>query len=92
LDRSIVNQTYVKPRNPVEEILVQIWSDILNIKQIGVHDNFFELGGHSLLAIKVIYKIQEYLGTLISLRCLFDRPTIAELAKNIDNDREIIEL
>ncbi|HLO86301.1 MAG TPA: amino acid adenylation domain-containing protein [Nostocaceae cyanobacterium] len=72
------------PLTPVEEILTGIWAEILNIKQINIHDNFFELGGHSLLATRVISQIRKILKVELPLRCLFESPTIAELAKEIE--------
>jgi acyl carrier protein len=69
----------VEPRTPVEKVLVDIWSDVLNVK-VGVEDDFFELGGHSLLATQVMSRIREAFGIEAALRNLFEKPTIAELA------------
>ncbi len=74
---------FVAPRHPVEEVLAAIWTKILGIPQIGIYDNFFELGGHSLLATQVISRIRKTFGVDISLQRLFEFPTIAELAKDI---------
>jgi len=71
---------YVAARTPEEEILVQIWSDVLKQKQIGVYDNFFEAGGHSLLAIQVVSQICEAFHVDLTLISLYEAPTIAELA------------
>ncbi len=75
---------YVAPRNIVEEMLVEIWSEVLGIERIGVYDNFFELGGHSLLAIQVITRIKEILEIEISIRILFEESTINNLSKKIE--------
>ncbi|OUL18945.1 non-ribosomal peptide synthetase [Nostoc sp. T09] len=69
---------------PVQELLVGIWAEILGIKQVGIHDNFFELGGHSLLATRVISQIRKAFKVDLPLRCLFESPTVAELAKEIE--------
>ncbi len=74
---------FVAPRHPVEEILATIWTKILGISHIGIYDNFFELGGHSLLATQVTSRIRKTLEVDISLQRLFAFPTIAELAKDI---------
>ena len=67
-------------RNAVEESLVEIWSEVLGTEQIGVHDNFFSLGGHSLLATQAVARACDVLMTGLSLRDLFNDPTIAELS------------
>ncbi|MEH2171962.1 non-ribosomal peptide synthetase [Nostoc sp.] len=74
---------FVAPRHPVEEVLAGIWTQVMGVKQVGIHDNFFELGGHSLLATQVISRIAKTLQVNIPLQSLFEFPTIAELAKNI---------
>ncbi|WP_071189195.1 non-ribosomal peptide synthetase [Trichormus sp. NMC-1] len=74
---------FVLPRYPVEEVLAAIWTQVLGISQVGIYDNFFELGGHSLLATQVISRIRKILSVDISLQHLFTFPTIAELAKEI---------
>lgn len=75
--------TFVAPRTPVEEILAGIWAKILGLEQVSIHDNFFDLGGHSLLATQVISRLRETFKVELPLRCLFESPTVAELAKRI---------
>ncbi|MBW4564790.1 MAG: amino acid adenylation domain-containing protein [Mojavia pulchra JT2-VF2] len=74
---------FVAPRHPVEEVLAGIWTQVLGISQVSIYDNFFELGGHSLLATQVISRIRKTFGVDIPLQRLFEFPTIAKLAKNI---------
>jgi amino acid adenylation domain-containing protein len=69
---------------PIQEILAGIWSEILAIKPIGLHDNFFELGGHSLVATRVISQIRKVFQIELPLRCVFESPTIAKLAAEIE--------
>jgi hypothetical protein len=76
--------TFVLPYTVLEEILVQVWQEVLEIEQIGIHDNFFELGGHSLLASKVIARLRERLELDISLRLIFENPTVKQLAHCLD--------
>lgn len=75
------------PRTPLEEILASIWARVLRFEQIGVHDNFFELGGHSLVATQVISRIGETLQIEVPLRALFESPTVAELARVVEEER-----
>jgi acyl carrier protein len=75
---------FVAPRTATEVRLARIWSEMLKAKEVGVHDNFFELGGHSLLATQVLSRVRDILQVEVSLRRLFETPTIAELADYID--------
>ncbi|MGF1489500.1 MAG: amino acid adenylation domain-containing protein, partial [Prochloraceae cyanobacterium] len=83
---SIDRKEYIPPRNDLEKRLVQIWTEVLKIKEIGVVDSFFDLGGHSLLAIRLMAQIEQEYGKKIPLTSLFQNPTIAQLAKLIRSD------
>ncbi|MDB9509542.1 amino acid adenylation domain-containing protein, partial [Microcystis aeruginosa CS-338/01] len=71
---------YVAPRNGIEEMLVQIWTEILKIEQVGIYDNFFEIGGHSLLATQLVSRVRSLFKIELPLRSLFAAATVAELA------------
>ena len=76
------------PRNPAEELLVQIWSEVLGRRSgIGIHDNFFELGGHSLLVTKVIARVRSAFGVDLPVRSVFEHPTIASFAVTVSDAR-----
>jgi len=68
------------PRTPEEQLLAEIWSQVLGVKQVGIRDNFFELGGHSLLATQLIAKVREAFQVELPLRSLFQSPTVESLA------------
>jgi acyl carrier protein len=79
---------YVAPRNPIEEMVVDVWANILGVEQIGVHDNFFELGGHSLLATQVISRMRQLFQVELPLRTLFKMSTVAGMAAYIEEARQ----
>lgn len=74
-------ETFVPPRTPVEEILANIWTKILQVQPIGIHDNFFELGGNSIKAMRLINELQAQaqISQILHATALFEAPTIAQL-------------
>ncbi|HEY9652604.1 MAG TPA: condensation domain-containing protein, partial [Coleofasciculaceae cyanobacterium] len=77
-------ETFISPRTPIEEVLAGIWAQVLGCESVDIHDNFFDLGGHSLLATQVMGRLRSVLQVELPLRCLFELPTIAELAESIE--------
>jgi hypothetical protein len=73
----------VAPRTPAEAQLAAIWSAVLGRERVGVHDNFFALGGHSLLAAQMIARARRALNADLTLRALFEAPTVAGLAATL---------
>lgn len=82
--RPNLRRAYVAPRNELEHAIADIWRQMLGVNEIGIHDGFFELGGHSLLATQVISRLRETLQVDLLLRSIFERPSIAELAEEIE--------
>jgi FkbM family methyltransferase len=83
LARPELSDSYVAPRNSIEERLAKIWVELLGVERVGVEDNFFELGGHSLLATQAISIIYEQFQVELPLRSFFESPTVASLALEI---------
>jgi phthiocerol/phenolphthiocerol synthesis type-I polyketide synthase D len=71
---------YAPPQSELEQVLVQMWEEILHTGPIGIHDSFFELGGHSLQGGVFANRLQEKLGEVVHIVALYDAPTIADLA------------
>ncbi len=78
------DREYVSPVNETEEILAEIWSEVLGVEKISTLDNFFELGGHSLKATTFVARVYKELKVELPLREVFKIPTIKELAQYID--------
>jgi amino acid adenylation domain-containing protein len=79
-----IKEDYVAPRDRVEKALAEIWAKVLGKEQVGIHDNFFELGGHSLLATQLTSRIRDAFQIELSVRNLFESPTVASLARHIE--------
>ncbi|WP_139801931.1 amino acid adenylation domain-containing protein, partial [Mycobacterium angelicum] len=82
---------YRAPQTPIEQILAGIYAQVLGLDRVGIDDSFFQLGGDSLLAMRVIAAINTGLDARISVRTLFEAPSVAELAPRIDADAARLE-
>ncbi|WP_164002944.1 non-ribosomal peptide synthetase, partial [Pyxidicoccus caerfyrddinensis] len=81
-------EDFVAPRTPTEEKLAELFADVLRLARVSVTGNFFELGGHSLLATQVISRIGSAFEVELTLRALFEAPTVAALATRIESARQ----
>ena len=87
-DRADSKQPFTPPRTPTEEALAKLWRELLGQPEIGIDDNFFENGGHSLLAMQLMARARNEFQTELSLRNVFEAPTIAELAVILDRKKD----
>lgn len=78
--------TAALPQTDAERRLAEIWADVLNLANVGVHDNFFELGGDSILSIQILARARQA-GLRLSAKQMLAHPTIAQLAAVATNER-----
>ncbi|MDJ0839693.1 MAG: non-ribosomal peptide synthase/polyketide synthase [Acidobacteriota bacterium] len=81
---SVRTAAQIEPTNHREVVLARIWCEVLNLERVGIHDNFFDLGGHSLLATRICSRASAAFSLDVSVRRLFQTPTIASLAAWIE--------
>ena len=77
---------YRAPTDAVEEILAGIYAQILGLERVGINDSFFDLGGDSILAMRLVAAINKSLDAHLSVRALFDAPTVARLTACLGGD------
>jgi amino acid adenylation domain-containing protein/thioester reductase-like protein len=88
-DRLAQRADYVPPVTPEERAIAEICAEVLNLERVGLHDNFFDLGGNSLIATRLVFQLQEHFQVRLPLVRLFETPTIAGLARAIDEARSL---
>jgi acyl carrier protein len=83
-----VENAYIAPRTPIEAQLTEIAAQLLGVARVGIDDNFFDLGGHSLLATQFLSRIRASFQVEVPLRSLFEKPSIAQIAADVEQARE----
>lgn len=73
-----------QPQTTTELMLAEIWCKLLNVNNIGFEGHFFRLGGNSLLAVKLLAEIRQYFSVNLTIRAIFEYPTLTKLARMID--------
>jgi amino acid adenylation domain-containing protein len=84
-ENTLRDNEFVAPRTPIEERIASMLAPLLGLDRVSVGDNFFLLGGHSLLGTQLIARVRDAFGVELTLRSLFDAPTVAKLAAQVEN-------
>ncbi len=79
----------VAARTYVEQQLAEVWAEVFEIPRVSVEDSFWDLGGHSMLAVRLMSRAAQVFGKRIPLNTLFEAPTVAQLAKHIEDDTHV---
>lgn len=74
----------VQPRSETEDKIARVLSELLDVPDVGVDENFFLLGGHSMLGAQLIVRLENLFDVEITLRYLFDHPTLGEIAAGVE--------
>ncbi|XXE03676.1 amino acid adenylation domain-containing protein [Pseudomonas sp. Z3-6] len=83
------SQAYEAPQGEIEQVLADLWAELLKVERVGRYDNFFELGGHSLLAMRLIERMRQA-ELSVDVRVLFSQPTLQALAAAVGGHRDVV--
>jgi acyl carrier protein len=72
---------------PTEELVAQVWRELLELEEFDLAEDFFELGGHSMIAVQVVYELEQRTGIPLELAAFFDLATVPEVAAELDRLR-----
>ena len=79
--------THEPPQGDLEEALAAIWAQLLSVERVGRNDDFFAVGGHSLLATQMILRVRDSLFTGVSMKDVFNHPTLKRFAERLEELR-----
>lgn len=75
------------PSTPTEELVAEVWRDLLRLDAVDVTEDFFVVGGHSLVAVQVVHQLRERTGLPLELEEFFDLATVEDVAAALDHRR-----
>ena len=82
---------YVMPQTETQQLIATVWQEVLQLERVGIHDNFFELGGDSLLATRVVSQVCQTFQIELTVKSMFEAPTVAGISEQIENVRSIAQ-
>jgi acyl carrier protein len=87
-DNYDLHHEYVPPGSDTERVIAEVFAELLGLDQVGADDDFFTLGGHSLLATQAIARLRNAFELELEVHILFTEPTVAALARAVDERRD----
>jgi amino acid adenylation domain-containing protein len=78
----VINE-FIAPRSPIEQMVADVWTNVLQLQKVGIHDNFLDIGGNSLLGMQIISRLRDTFQVNLSPQILFEAPTVADLADQV---------
>lgn len=78
-------EKYLAPENETQQVIADVWSEVLGVEKVGINDNFFSIGGDSLKAIRVIVKLNKQLNSQLKVSHIFNHQTVAQLAAQVSS-------
>jgi acyl carrier protein len=84
---AVAEREYLEPETATEQVLADVWRELLGVERVSVLDNFFDLGGHSLLAMQVVARVEKRMGRRVDPRTLFFQD-LRQVAGNVDQGPE----
>ena len=81
---TVQERVFVAPETPLEQLVASVWSDLLQVPQVGMDDDFFVCGGHSILAVRIVLQLAAIVSVIVPLRDLFAAPTVRGLVATVE--------
>jgi acyl carrier protein len=85
LREDFANEEYAAPKGEIEELLAQVWQEVLQVERVGRYSHFIELGGHSMTAMRLVVKLAEILGVQLQLQAVLRSPTLWQMAEVVES-------
>jgi amino acid adenylation domain-containing protein len=86
--RPALDTAFRSPASAIEKTLTEIWADVLDLDEVGIHDDFFDLGGDSVRAVELLAAVETRFGRRLTDTILLEAPTVAQLARLVSQDAE----